>query len=137
MFCGHDGRSLYGMVVYICCVHYGCMSFYRIGSNPQLISPLKHSLDATADAKLSESINRNCSQTPTVIQSGQVLSYVVNDVEQCGGYSVYNNDFRRFDPRLSLNIDLNVFKAENEQLLLLLKVCITLLTYLSHNQNCL
>ena len=45
-----------------------------------------------------------------------------SDCELVGKFTVWFNDFTRFDQQLHLLIDLNVFTDADEQLLLLLKV---------------
>lgn len=47
----------------------------------------------------------------------------VDSTSEClGKFTVWFNDFTRFDQQLHLLIDLNVFTDSDEQLLLLLKV---------------
>jgi len=46
--------------------------------------------------------------------------------ERVGEFTVWFNDFTRFDQQLHLLIDLNVFADSDEQLLLLLKVGVIL-----------
>jgi len=112
--------------VAVLCIIYVC--WYRKANSPQLTSLQKHSLEATGSPEMPLSMICDTCDTPTVIQIHSDAAAVVQhgqdelSVEQCAGYLLYNNNFRHFDPRLSLNIDLNVFKEDNEQLVLLLKV---------------
>jgi len=56
---------------------------------------------------------------------------VDGSLEHVGNFTVWFNDFTRFDQQLHLLIDLNVFTDGDEQLLLLLKVsCVQVLLLL-------
>jgi len=63
-------------------------------------------------------------KVPASSVSGQHKSdaNVDGDSELVGKFTVWFNDFTRFDQQLHLLIDLNVFTDSDEQLLLLLKV---------------
>ena len=102
-----------------------------MGSCPQIVSSPKMTVDVPSSVEKASSVGSNSQliqvQSPTVISNAKTMLDAVFEQERCNGYTFYNSDFTKFDPRLSLDIDLNLFQDENEKLVLLLKVKLCLI----------
>ena len=81
------------------------------------------------------SFSSSCSQDEKAAASSDVAYRHMSDAdvdgvsERVGEFTVWFDDFTRFDQQLHLLIDLNIFTDSDEQLLLLLKVSRILLCF--------
>jgi len=108
---------------------------YVLGRDEKFLTYLQLSVFRAGNQSLSFSSSRSQDDKATLSSSVRVsgrresLTDVDGVSEHVGKFTIWFNDFTRFDQQLHLLIDLHVFTEADEQLLVLLKVsCVPVLS---------